>query len=224
MQRQQQREAESLEGAAASMQHKRLNVIAARRRLGAHRTIATQEQLATVSRHLETILAAETVNPETGEVSTVEQTKRVASLVDLMGKDGQLTMELTRAADTFRELFLTALGPSKGISSYGEYSAASEPSGRLPATDSQMKAKQKLEAATVAAFGVKNNEGRWVVDEQLMHLVIPAMLSDKKTVTQGHIGEQRGRYTDKAMMRAVGGTVVHEVLERLSLHFAFRER
>ena len=248
LQRQKQREEQSLDEIIASLRSRPANTarmelydrvigenfckrevaaaVNARKHLASnrHRTLATAEQLATVARQLETIIAAEHKNPETGEVHTVEQTKRVASLVDLMGKDGQLAMELTRAADTFRELFLTALGSSKGVSSYGEYSAASEPSGRLPATQHQLDAHAKLKHAAVAAFGVVRQDGRWALDEQLMQLVIPAMLSDKKNVTQGNIGQQRTRYTGSAQYRAAGGTIIHEVLERLSLHFAFRER
>lgn len=240
LKRQQLREAEDIERIIAEMRRRSPQRMAAlgeevakqrlsaahatKARLASHRTLATPEQLASVARQLETIIAAETVNPDTGEVSTIEKQTRVASLVDLMSKDGQLAMELTRAADTFRELFLTALGPSKGISSYGEYSQAAEPSSRMPATQHQLDAHAKLKQATVAAFGVVRQDGRWAVDEQLMQLVIPAMLSDKKNVTQGNIGQQRTRYTGSAQVRSAGGAIVHEVLERLSLHFQFRER
>jgi hypothetical protein len=205
----------------------RTQIIAAMRakqRINAPRPQASPEQLATVSRHLETIVAAETVNPETGEISSIEQTRRVVSLVDMMQKEKLLPMDLHRAADHFRDLFATAMGSSKGVSSYGDYVPAGEPSKRLPTSDRQMQAYEQLKLACVAAFGVLRQDKRWTLDEQLMQLVVPAILSDKKDITQGKIGQERTAYQGVAQLRASGGTVVFEVLQRLSRHFHFRER
>ena len=183
-----------------------------------------ENQLAAYEQNLETIVAAEYTNPETGEVYTVEKTKRVASLADQMGKEGQLSMPLAMAAQTFKELFLSSLGPSRGVSSYGDYAPASEPSKRIATTDDQMQAYDDLKKAAIAAFGVIRKDGRWALDEQLMQLVVPAILSGKKSVTQGWIGQQRTRYTGAKQVTAGGGVIVQEVLQRLSLHFHYRER
>lgn len=185
---------------------------------------AAPEQLAIVARQLETIIAAEHKNPETGEVHTVEKTKRAVSLVDMMQKDNLLSMDLHQAAEELRRLFFTAMGPSKGISSYGDYVAASEPSRRLPTSVEQMQAYERLKEACVATFGVLRQDRRWTLDEQLMHLVIPAILSDKKEITQGAIGQQRTAYRGAAQVRSAGGAIIHEVLQRLSRHFQYRER
>jgi hypothetical protein len=198
-------------------------VMRAKQRINAPRPPASPEQLAVVSRHLETIVAAETVNPATGEISSVEKTKRAVSLVDMMQKENLLSMDLHQAAEEFRRLFNVAMGSSKGVSSYGDYVAASEPSKRLPTSTQQMQAYEQLKQACVAAFGVLRQDKRWTLDEQLMQLVVPAILSDKKEITQGSIGQQRTGYTGSAQIRSAGGTVVFEVLQRLSRHFHYRE-
>lgn len=199
-----------------------VKAMAARQRLRAPLTPATQAQLAVVARQLEIIRNPEQVH--TPDKPADELTKRAISLVDVMSKDGQLSFELTRAAERFKELFFESLASSKGVSSYGEYSAASEPSTRILTSDKRMKAYAELKQASVAAFGVIRQDGRWALDEQLMQLVVPAILSDKKNITQGSIGQQRTRYVGAAQVRAAGGVVVYEVLQKLSLHFQFRER
>jgi len=54
--------------------------------------------------------------------------------------------------------------------------------------------------------------------------VVPAIIYDKKEVTQGKIGLERTRYTGRAQVNAAGGVVVFEVLNKLALHFCYRER
>jgi hypothetical protein len=214
LQRQKQREAARMDAAASST----------RKRLASHRTIATPEQLAPASRHMETILAAQTVDPDTGEVRTIEKQQRVVALVDKMHKEQLIGMVLHQAAERFRMLYFESLGGSAGVGSYGEYTAASEPSGRIPVTERQLKASREFDQAEKAAFAVPQKDGGWAVDEQLRDLVRPALLSDRKEVTRSNIGQQRTRYADKSTVGPAGGTIVQEVLERLSLHFGLRER
>lgn len=227
LQRQKQREEEEINAVISRMrqpkpQNRWIADEAARVRMQAQMTPATQAQLAIIARQLEIIRNPDQVH--TPEKPADKLTERAISLVDVMQKEGLLPFDLHRAAETFRELFFEALGPSKGISSYGEYAAASEPSKRLPTSDRQMQAYNDLKRASLAAFGVSRKDGRYAIDEQLMQLVVPAILSDKKVVTQGTIGQQRTRYVGRAQVNAAGGVVVYEVLQKLSLHFQFRER
>jgi hypothetical protein len=240
LKRQQLREAEDIERIIAEMRRRspqrmaalgeevakqRLSAAhAAKARLASHRTLATPEQLASVARQLETIIAAETVNPDTGEVSTIEQTKRVVSLVDVMHRDGLLDMVYYRAAERFRELFFEAQGPSAGVGSYGEYTAASEPSSRMPTTDRRMQSFQRFARAAAAAFTTEREDGKDAWDVSLMQEVMPAIVCDRRSITQASIGLALSPYKGQAQKAAAGGMVIYDVLRRLTLHFQFRER
>lgn len=182
------------------------------------------EKLAAHKRHMETILAAEHVDPDTGEVSSIEKTKRAVTLVDIMHRDGLLSMELHRAADKLRELYFAAQGASAGVSSYGEYSQATEASQRLPASQHQLKASRELILALEAVVGVRRQDGRVTEDEQLRELFIRAVIDDSKDVTQAWIGAQRMPYNGSKQVAAAGGSIISEMLQRLALHFHFRER
>ncbi len=151
-------------------------------------------------------------------------TDMAVSLVDHMAKENHVYGDQHRAATVFRNLFFTAMGRSNGISSYGEYVASSPPSQRMITSPEQMQAYAELKHAALAAFGVVRKDGRWALDEQLMQIIIPAILSEKKAVTQGAIGKERTRYADKTILRGAGGAIISEVLNRLSLHFQQRER
>ena len=191
-------------------------------RLRIARPPATQSQLAVVARHLESIRDPNQVHTAEKPATVIKQ--RVVTLVDVMSRDGQLTFELAQAAQMFRDLFLTAMGSSKGVSSYGDYVQAAEPSKRLPISPQQQEAFVKVKEAALAAFGVIDEEGRWRVDEQLMLLVVPAIVSDKKNITQGKIGLERTAYKGRAQVNAAGGVVVFEVLNKLALYFCYRKR
>lgn len=219
LQRQRQREADDIGQIIARMRQQRPP--------GRHNAFPapspTSDQLATASRHSEQIIAAK--NPQTGEV--IARTDRIVSLIDVMHKDKQVPMDLWHAGSRYRDMFLSYLGSSKGVSSYGDYIAAGPASQRLGITETQVKAGHGLRLATVAAFGTftdEKNGKKWVVDEQLMTLVIPALISEKREVTQGNIGRQRSLYTGSAQVPAAGAQAVVEVLHRLALHFGYRER
>jgi hypothetical protein len=182
------------------------------------------EKLAAHKRHMETILAAEHVDPDTGEVHTVERAKRAVTLVDIMHRDGLLSMELHRAAEKIRELYFAAQGSSAGVSSYGEYSQATEASQRLPASQRQLKASQEYAQAIEAAVGVRRQDGRLTKDEQLLGLFMRAVIDDRKDVTQASVGAPRSSYKNRVQQSAAGGTIVQECLQRLALHFQYRER
>jgi hypothetical protein len=136
-----------------------------------------------------------------------------------------LPIDLWHAADRFRELYFKAVGRSHGVSSYGDYELGSPTWARCLTTDDQMHAAEQFRAAAVAMFGVfRAEDKKWTLDEELMKLVIPAILSDKKETTQAAIARARSAYSGKAQVGASGGTIVAEALHRLSLHFRFRER
>ncbi|RJO66984.1 MAG: hypothetical protein C4523_10860 [Myxococcales bacterium] len=181
------------------------------------------EKLAAHKRHMETILAAEHVDPDTGEVHTVERAKRAVTLVDIMHRDGLLSMELHRAAEKIRELYFAAQGSSAGVSSYGEYSQATEASQRLPASQRQLLASREYKLALEAVVGVRRKDGRVTEDEQLRELFIRAVIDDSKEVTQVAIGA-RSSYKNRVQQSAAGGTIIQECLQRLALHFQYRER
>jgi hypothetical protein len=189
-----------------------------------HREVVTPERMAPARRNWETIAAAETTHPETGEVSVVERTRRAVTIVDIMHREGFLSMELHRAAEKFRELYFAAHGSSAGVGSYGEFSPATESWARLPATQHQLQAKAELGAAIEAAVGVKRHDGRMAKDEHLLELFCKAVIEDGKDVTQSWLGGQRAPYQGRSQQSTAGGMVIHELLQRLSLHFAFRER
>lgn len=180
----------------------------------------TKDQLAIVARHLEPIIAAK--HPKTGEV--ISRTDRVVSLIDVMHKDKQLDMELWHAGSRYRDLFLRYMGHSRGVSSYGDYIEPSPASQRVGVTDLQMSLSDELRAATAAAFGVSGERGELLVDEHLMHLVIPAIISDKKAATQGLIGRERTHYKAASQGSAAGGAIVAEVLHRLAIHFGYKRK
>jgi hypothetical protein len=189
-----------------------------------YREAVTPDKLASARRHMETIAAAEHTDPETGEISIVEKTKRAVTLVDVMHREGLLSMELHRAAEAFRELYYQAQGSSSGVSSYGEYTQASEPSQRIPVSQHQLKASWGFEAALEAAVGVRRQDGRIARDEQLTDVLLKAVLNDRKEINQVWVGKNRTPYQNPVQQRPAGGAVVQELLHRLSMHFQFRER
>jgi len=169
-------------------------------------------RLAYVARWVEPILAQKEQRVET---------HRFVTLVDVLASNKLIPAELQMAADRFRELYLKCIGPSQGVSSYGEYTQSSPASQRMLTTDAKMRARDEFMAAFRAAFGVETREGRWHIDKQLMKLVIPALLSDYKEITQADIGRERTRYRGKAQVGSAGGAVILEVLQRLCLHFGY---
>ena len=191
-----------------------------RQRLALVRRPATGDQLALVNRHFEEIIAAQ--HPKTGEV--IVKGKRFIPLTDVMHRAGQLNEDLWNAADRYRQLFLQYLGPSRGVSGYGDYIQAAPPSDRCGVTDRQMTAGDDLKRATVAAFAVRRQDGIWVVDAGLMHTIIPAMIDGSTEVSQTWIGRERTNYKGAMQLSAAGATSLREVLHRLALHFGFRRR
>lgn len=181
-----------------------------------------EEQTAAFQRQIETIVSAEHTNPETGEVYTVDGGERVISLVDAMAKE--LPADFSQAADQFRELFFEAIGQSKGVSSYGDYVAGAPAWSRLNTTHRQMTAYDRLKLAAIAAFGVVDKERKITWDVELMQQIIPAILSDKKEITQGAIGRALTNYTGAKQTPAAGGAFVQSVLRRLAIHFRLREK
>ncbi len=195
----------------------------ARTRLRAPRPPATREQLAILSRQLEVIVSAKSKDAH-GKEQTIVQTERAISLVDQLQRDSMIPFELHRAGEFFAELFWTAQGRSHGVSTYGDYMQSSPASQRSLTTDRQMKAYDRFKAAAFAVFGTPRQDGRLAFDEQLFALVMPALLSDKKSVTQSSIGAARSAYTGRAQKPAAGGQVVVEILHKLCLHFQYKER
>jgi hypothetical protein len=189
-----------------------------------YREPVTPEKLAPFQRHMETIAQAERTDPDTGEIIIVERTKRFVALVDKMHEDGFLSMEQHRAAEALRELYYISQGASSGVSSYGEYTQASEPSQRIPVSQHQLKASWMFEAALEAALGVPRQDGKMARDEQLQKLFMDAVFKDSKSVTQAAIGVARTAYQGAKQAAAAGGTSVGDVLHRLVLHFGYRER
>lgn len=171
------------------------------------------KRLANVARYVEPILA---------QNSRMVETHRFVSLVDTMASNKLVPSELQAAADRFKELYYKVAGPSQGVSSYGEYTQSSPASQRMLTTNSRMEARKQFMAAFRAVFGVETNEGRWVADQELMRLVLPAILSDGNELSQADIGRTRTRYTGRAQVGSAGGTVILEALTRLSLHFQYR--
>jgi hypothetical protein len=184
----------------------------------------TPEKLAPFQRHMETIAQAERTDPDTGEIIIVEKTKRAVTLLDKMHEEGLLSMDEWRAGVTLRELYFTAQGPSSGVSSYGEYTQATEPSGRIPVSQAQLKASFEFEEALEEAVGVRRKDGKATRDEQLQDILMKTILNDKKDINQAWVGATRTLYQNQVQQRPAGGAVVHEVLQRLVLYFGFRER
>ncbi len=173
----------------------------------------TDRRLANVARYIEPILA---------ENSRMVETHRFVSLVDVMAGNKLVPRELQAAADKFKELYLTVAGPSQGVGSYGEYQQSSPASERMLTTDRRLEARKQFMAAFRAVFGIETNEGRWVVDQQLMKLVLPAILNDEGKLTQEDIGRERTRYVGRAQVGSAGGAIILEALNRLCLHFQYK--
>jgi len=153
-----------------------------------------------------------------------ELTRQAVTLVELMATKDMIPFEFAMAAKRFRELWMDSSGSSKGVSSYGDYVAASEPSRRCPTSDQQMNAGRQFLDAFYGAFGVKRADGYWAYDHEVAQAVLPALLFDRKNITQAAIGRALTRYTGEKQSPAAGGTFIESVLRRLSLHFAYRER
>ena len=153
-----------------------------------------------------------------------EITRQAVTVIDLMAKNAMIPFELHMAGSRFRELWMESCGTSKGVSSYGDYVSASEPSSRCLTSDRQLGAGRAFLDAFYGAFGVKRADGYWAYDHELAHSVIPALLFDRKNITQAAIGRALTRYTGEKQAPAAGGTFIESVLRRLSLHFAYRER
>lgn len=229
-QRQQERDAKEIDNVLDRMRRRRdrhlLPMGKPRRVKGpaAPRALATREQSAFFDRHIETITAAEHVNPATGEVSSVQLTCRVVTLVDVLQNEGAISMPLHQAAERYREIAAKAAGGSQGIGSYGEYQQSSPASQRCLTNDQQMKAAQEFKAASFAAFGVPTIDGGMALDEQLIQIILPAIFSSKKGITKAAIGAPRTNYAGHGQKQAIGQALVIEVLHRLSLHFGYTQR
>jgi len=194
---------------------------AARVRLRAPRAQASPEQLATVARYLETIVAASHTDKD-GKVHVTRLTERAISLVDQMQREKLIPFELHRAGQYFCDLFWIASGRSVGVSTYGDFIKASEPSTRMITSDRQMQAYDQFKQAAFAAFGVPRQDGRLGFDEELFKLVMPALLSDRKSVTKQSIGTKRSEYKGHGQRQAIGAAIITEVLHRLCLHWGYR--
>lgn len=152
---------------------------------------------------------------------------QVVSLVDAMHANEYMRNDLWNAADWFRERWFTWRGRSEGVSNYGEFEDRGDPSRRVPTSDRRMAAFNDVRAACIAMFGVPvrgeefatTGKVRWTIDEHLMRLVLPAILSIRKGVSQKDIAMQRCKYQGRAQVAAAGGTVITECLERLFLHW-----
>jgi hypothetical protein len=227
-QRQAQREEQSIE---AQIAHMRARAVSDPKRLAwvvdqaarlrprlTHSPIPTGQ----LQRHFACIKDPSQV--DTPEKPADELTRQAITLVDFMGKNGLLTFEMSQAGRTYRGLWLDSEGMSKGVSSYGDYVASSEPSSRMLTSDWQLKSGQRFLDATYAAFGVKQDDNRWALDEELMRAVVPALLFDRKSITQKAIGTALTRYSGEKQTPAAGGTYVESILRRLSLHFRYRQR
>ena len=193
----------------------------ARRRMNVPWPKVAEEQTAPFKRQIETIIAAEYTNPDTGEVYTVNAGERIICLVDAMSRE--LPADFSQAANEFRDLFFEAMGQSKGVSSYGDFVAASPASQRMLTSDRQMSAYDRLKLAAIAAFGVVDKDRKISWDVELMEQIIPAILSEDKKVTQTAIGRALTNYTGEKQSSASGGTYVQSVLRRLALHFRRRD-
>ena len=182
---------------------------------------ATPEQIARIAHHIEIVIKGGKFEHE-----------KYVSLIDVMHRDGNLPTELWAAADKFRTWWWQAEEASKGVSSYDAYE--DRPFGsRTLANDKRMDAWLSVKLACIAMFGVLTRNPhalpdpdtmKWVVDEDLMHLVLPAILTTKKEVTQAYIGGERTLYTGEKQKPAAGSAVVTEALERLALHMRARTR
>lgn len=187
---------------------------------------STSDQLAIVARHLEPIFQK---RPD-GKPFDKPETFKAVTLCDLMHRDKMLSMDQWMASQRMKELYWLAEGPSKGVSQYGDYDQGDPIWSRTLTTDKQMSHRDRFKLACFAAFAVPTNEFdgtgkvKWLLDADLMRWGILAMVHEHKDVTQAAIGNELSPYKGRAQRNAAGGQTIYMVLNRLTLHFRYRQR
>lgn len=174
-----------------------------------------------------------------GKDKSKEKRFRAVTLVELLYNAKLIDMNMLMAADRFRTLHLEREGPSQGVGSYGD-----NPGGTNPATKGDRvghaltgvtvdwrkgNVKERAyrsnnydyEAAKLAMCGVIDVEGKRVHDDELVRIMVAAVVQTTDIPTQGSIAKLRTRYGGEKQLPPAGATVVTEALRRLTLHLKF---
>lgn len=175
-----------------------------------------------------------------GRDKSKEKRFRAITLVELLYNAKLIDLNTLMAADRFRTLHLEREGPSQGVSSYGD-----NPGGTNPATkgdrvgraltgvnvdwrkgavrrDRPIRSNNyDYEAAKLAMCGVIDVEGKRVHDDELVRIMIAAIVQTTDIPTQANVARLRTRYGGEKQLPPAGATVVTEALRRLALHLKF---
>lgn len=141
----------------------------------------------------------------------------VPILEDLQQKK-LITTSLIIAGRHYAVLAFVADGPSVGVANYGDR-IESDPHNRSLTTDERLRARELLKLARYAAFGVRNRNFEWEIDQALRDSVEPVILGDAAAWAPGEIGKYLSGYKARDMARAAGVTEIVAVLRRLRSFF-----
>lgn len=187
------------------------------------------------------IIAEASTHAGAGKDKSKETRIQALTLVELLYNAKLINMSMLLAADRFRTLHLEREGPSQGVGSYGDATDRPDPAtkgdrvghaltgvsvnwrkGTAKQTDRpKLRNNYDYEAAKLAMCGVIDCEGKRVHDDELVRIMIAAVVQTTDIPTQGAIAKLRTRYGGEKQLPPAGATVVTEALRRLTLHLKF---
>lgn len=187
------------------------------------------------------IIAEANSHAGAGKDKSKETRIQALTLVELLYNARLIDFNMLMAADKFRTLHLEREGPSQGVASYGDATGRPDPAtkgdrvghaltgvsvnwrkGTAKQTDRpKLRNSYDYEAAKLAMCGVIDVEGKRVHDEELVRIMVAAVVQTTDIPTQGAIAKLRTRYGGEKQLPPAGATVVTEALRRLTLHLKF---
>jgi hypothetical protein len=169
------------------------------------------------------------INASVGAGKSEEDRIQALTLVELMYReDGRrdeqrsqrgMAFEHLAAADRYRENYLDAHGKSVGVQSYGQHPGGVPGWDRQGTSDQRLRARSILRAAQMAMYGVQDQDGRWVLDQDLANMVDSAIIETVDIPSKTKVGAQRTPYRGEKQLGAAGYAIVLECLRRLVLHY-----
>jgi hypothetical protein len=187
------------------------------------------------------IIAEANAHAGAGKDKSKDTRIQALTLVELLYNAKLIDMNMLMAADRFRTLHLEREGPSQGVGSYGDNPGGTNPAtkgdrvghamtgvhinwrkGTAKQTDRPgLRNSYDYQAALLAMCGVIDVEGKRVHDDELVRIMLAAVVQTTDIPTQGAIAKLRTRYGGEKQLPPAGATVVTEALRRLTLHLKF---
>jgi hypothetical protein len=148
---------------------------------------------------------------------------RALTLVERLHRADSIYSEEHSTAVELRNLVVSELGGSEGVSSYGDGTPC-DPWGKADRRAVSILSRnrsntQRLAALLYAMAGVENDEGKRVYDRELATLVIRACVETTNGVTLADVGRARSQYAYGSKQQSAAGVVaIRECLRRGAIH------